>query len=113
MFKRCTATALSLLLLFAATVSLTGEMTPGELFAGVNPERMELSIGGNDDPQRPDYLDAISNRLLRKRVSSRALFVERLAAVISFSSFATLVQASTYHRISPQALYQHQTSLRI
>jgi hypothetical protein len=113
MIRRFTATALSLLLLFAATISLNDELEPVELFSSLAPEQMELSFGGSDDPVLPDYPDAISQRLLRKRVSARALIGERTANVISISSICNIVQSSICHRTSPQDLYQHQTSLRI
>jgi len=113
MIRRLTATALSLLLLFAATISLNDELEPVELFSSVAPEQMELSFGGRDDPVLPDYPDAISQRLLRKRVSVRALIGERTAKVISISSICNIVQLSTCYRTSPQDLYQHQTSLRV
>lgn len=113
MWSRLTAAAMTSVFLFAALVSLAGEITPGELFAGVNAEPTELSIHAMKDSQSPDYPTATSNRSLRKRASSRALFVERLAAVVSLSSFSSLVHVSNDHRTSLKALYQHQTSLRI
>jgi hypothetical protein len=100
-------------LLFAATISLNDELQPGELFAGFAPEQMELSFGGSEDPALPDYPDAVSQRLVRKRIAPRALIDEKTANVISVSSFCGLVQSSICRRTSPQDLPQHQISLRI
>jgi hypothetical protein len=99
--------------LFAATISLNDELEPVKLFSSLAPEQMEISFDGSDDPALPDYPHAISQRLLRKRVSARALIGERTANVISISSICNIVQSSICHRTSPQDLYQHQTSLRI
>jgi hypothetical protein len=113
MIGRFSATVLSILLLFAATISLNDELEPAERFSSLAPQPMELSFGAGDGPVWPDYPDALSQRLLRKRVSPRALVGERSAAVVSISSICNIVQSSICHRTSPQDLYQHQTSLRI
>jgi hypothetical protein len=113
MFRKFTATALSLLLFFAAAISLSDAIAPGELFSGPAPEQMELFIAGNDDSPFPDYPNAIYKRLLRKRVSARTLFFERLANLTFISYFSEVVPSFSDHRTSPQDLYQQQTSLRI
>jgi hypothetical protein len=112
MFRRLSATALSILLLFAAAISSIDELAAPEIFSAAAPQQ-ELSFGGSEDPALPDYPEGISQRLLRKRVSPRALIGERGGNLISLSSFYNPVYFATPYRSSPQDLYQHQTSLRI
>jgi hypothetical protein len=111
MARRLTASVLSILLFFAATVSLSDGLEPGGLFASLAPAP-ELSFAGSDF-DLPDHPDAISQRSLRQRLSPRALIGERIASVPSLSSFPKFVYASPSHRTALQDLYQHQTSLRI
>jgi hypothetical protein len=113
MLRRFTATALSILLLFAAALSLNDELAPPELFSRSALQQAEFAFAGSDDPVVPDYPDGISQRLLRKRISPRALIGERTTNVISAAAICNIVQSPSCHRTTPQDLYQHQTSLRI
>jgi hypothetical protein len=113
MFRRFIATTLSVLLLFAAAISPNDETAIPEALSPASSPPAELSFAGFDEAALPDYPDAISQRLLRKRVSPRALMGQKTAAVITFSSCCKFVDSSPSHRSSPQDLFQHQTSLRI
>ncbi|MGH7927204.1 MAG: hypothetical protein ACREQV_05370 [Candidatus Binatia bacterium] len=113
MIRSLTAIALSVLWLFAATISLNDEIEPADFFTGFAPEHMELSFGAGADPTLPRYPEAVLKRLLRQRVAPRALIGERIGNVICDSSFCNPVQSFIPRRSSPHDLYQHRTSLRI
>jgi hypothetical protein len=113
MTRKLTASVLSLLLFFAATISLSDGVEPGGLFANLAPEQTEPSFAGSDDFELPDYPEAISQRLLRQRLSPRALIGERSVNLPALSSFCKFVHPLPSRRTALQDLYQHQTSLRI
>jgi hypothetical protein len=112
MLRRFTAVMLSFLVLCAATVSLNEEVEPGELFANSAAEEIELAFA-SEQSAIPDYPDAHAQRLLRKRVSLRAFIGAKAGNVISASAYCSFTQSCGSHRLPPQGLYQHQTSLRI
>jgi hypothetical protein len=113
MVRRVIATTISVLLLFAGAISLNDQIAPPEALSRAAFAQAESSFRASEEAAQPDYPDAISQRLLRKRVSPRALMGQRTAAVIAFSSCCKFVDSSPSHRSSPQDLFQHQTSLRI
>jgi hypothetical protein len=113
MLRRLIATLLSLLLLIAAAISLNDELALPESASAAAGEQPEIALAGSNNEAVPDYPDGISQRLLRKRVSHRALIGERSGAVISAGYVPSPLQFCVLDRSFPQALYHHQTSLRI
>jgi hypothetical protein len=113
MFRSLTASILSLFLLFAATMSLNDETVAAEWPANVSGEPSDIAFGDAENREVPEYPEGISQRLLRKRISPRALIGERGGGSISSLYYCDPVYFCTHFRSSPQALYHHQTSLRI
>jgi hypothetical protein len=113
MIRRFAAAILSIFLVVAATISLNDELESPVITSQLTSDQGEISVNQSDDPGFPDYPDAISQRLLRNRISPRALVGERSASVIFVSSFCGSISFCAPRRSFLQDLYQHQTNLRI
>jgi hypothetical protein len=113
MIRRIAAAILSIFLVVAATISLQDEIESPEVTSHSILDQGEISFNQSDDPGFPDYPDAISQRLLRNRISPRALIGERSASLIFVSSFCGRISFCAPRPSFPQDLFQHQTNLRI